>query len=108
MLLSAVTHAGWNLLARRHRANDIFLRILVVIAIVGVPPTIILEFISQPVFPVVWMLVAISAVFQGIYFWGVTGAYRSIPREKNARPDSSVGSRNVCMAETPILRWSRV
>lgn len=77
VLLSAVMHASWNLVARRYRANDIFLRILVVIAIVGVPPAIYLEFTSQPVFPVIWMIVPISAVFQGIYFWGVTGGYRS-------------------------------
>ena len=77
VLLSAVMHAGWNLVARRYRANDIFLRILVVIAIAGVPATILLEFSSQPVFAAIWTIVPISAVFQAIYFWGVTGAYRS-------------------------------
>ena len=77
VLLSAVMHAAWNLVARQYRANDIFLRILVVIAIAGLPAAIILEFTSQPVFPAVWTIVPISAVFQAIYFWGVTGAYRS-------------------------------
>jgi drug/metabolite transporter (DMT)-like permease len=77
VLLSAVMHAGWNLVARGYRANDIFLRILVVITIAGLPAAIIMEFTSQPVLPVVWTIVPISAVFQAIYFWGVTGAYRS-------------------------------
>jgi len=77
VLLSAVTHAGWNLVARRYRANDIFLRILVVISIIGGPAAIFLEFTSQPLLPAVWTIVPISAVFQAIYFWGVTGAYRS-------------------------------
>ena len=77
VLLSAVMHAGWNLAARRYRANDIFLRILVVIAVLGLPPAIFLEFTAQPVFPVVGLIVSASALFQGIYFWGITGGYRS-------------------------------
>src|SRR5207237_10376375 len=77
VLLSAVMHASWNLVARRYRANDFFLRILVVTAILGLPPAIFLEFTAQPVFPLVWTIVSVSAVFQGIYFWGVSGGYRS-------------------------------
>jgi drug/metabolite transporter (DMT)-like permease len=77
VLLSAVTHASWNLVARRYRANEIFLRVLLVIATVGVPLAIILEFTAQPVFSVIWMIVLISAVFQAFYFWGVTRAYQS-------------------------------
>jgi drug/metabolite transporter (DMT)-like permease len=77
VLLSAVTHAGWNLLARRHSANDIFLRILLIIALVGLGPTVLGEFSAQPVASVVWMILPISGIFQAIYFWGVTRGYRS-------------------------------
>jgi drug/metabolite transporter (DMT)-like permease len=77
VLLSAVMHASWNLLARRYRTGEIFLHILLVIASVGVPTAVVLELSAEPVFSIVWRILLISAVFQAVYFWGVTHAYRS-------------------------------
>jgi len=76
VLLSAVTHASWNLLARQRSASDIFLRILLVITSGGLPLALLGEFVAQPVLPSAWMILPVSGVFQAIYFWGVTRGYR--------------------------------
>src|SRR5262249_54071595 len=77
VLLSALMHASWNLLARRWGSNDFFLRVLVVITVIGLPLAVIAEFSATPVWPVIWTIVPISGVFQAIFFWGIPRAYRS-------------------------------
>ena len=77
VLVSAGMHATWNLLARQVRSNDLFLRILIVTAAIGLPLALAAEFAAPPVLPVVWTILPVSAVFQAVYFWGVMRGYRS-------------------------------
>ena len=77
VLISAVMHAGWNLLVRRKRATDVFLRISLVITVFGLLPALALEFLSTPILPIIWTIVPAAAVCQAIYYLGLSRAYRS-------------------------------
>lgn len=77
VLISAVMHAGWNLLVRHQRTTDIFLRISLAIAAFGLGPVLLAEFIDRPILPMIWSLVTLAAVFQAVYYLGLSQGYGS-------------------------------
>jgi len=76
-LLSAFFHAGWNLLARQLRDQDIFLRVPLLISAIGIIPALIAEFTGPSIFPKVWLYIIFAGTFQGFYMWGLTQGYQS-------------------------------
>ena len=78
LLVSAAIHASWNLLTKRSRATLSFFLIAVVVSIlVFFPiPWIFRRWLHQ-IPPSVWILLASTAVFQALYYFGLASAYRS-------------------------------
>lgn len=70
-------HAGWNLLAREQRGRDIFLPLLLIVSGVGLLPALIAEWQGDPILPIVWPYILITAVFQALYYFGLFKGYRS-------------------------------
>lgn len=77
VFISTFMHAGWNLLARRERGSDIFLPLLVVVCAVGLLPTLLAEWLRQPILPAVWLHLLCTGVFQALYYLGLLHGYRS-------------------------------
>ncbi|MEZ4864479.1 MAG: EamA family transporter [Caldilineaceae bacterium] len=76
VLLSAVIHATWNLVVRARGVSQTFIRIPVIIAIVGLVPALWLEFYHTPFPAPVWGLLMVSSIFQGIHHFGLTMGYQ--------------------------------
>lgn len=77
VLLSALLHAGWNLIARQQRAAEIFLRIPLIIGALGLGPALALELTPARFPTAVWSYVLAASAFQGLYYLGLTRGYRS-------------------------------
>jgi drug/metabolite transporter (DMT)-like permease len=76
-LFSAFLHAGWNLIAREHRNHQTFLKVPLVIAIIGLIPAIIIELaIHGNIFSIWWCFLT-AGCFQAIYFWALMNGYQS-------------------------------
>ena len=69
-------HAGWNLLVRHQRANDLFLRISFIIAVVGFVPAFVFEFIGAPVIFRVGGWACLGGAFLAVYYFGLSRGYR--------------------------------
>jgi drug/metabolite transporter (DMT)-like permease len=76
-LLSAFFHAGWNLLARKYRGGNIFLRVPLLIAAVGLIPVLLAGIWSTSLPQGVWINFTISGICLAIYFLGLTQGYQS-------------------------------
>lgn len=77
ILCSALIHAGWNLLGKRHGADTSYFRVAAATGFVLVLP--LLAVWRETVFLApapVWGLLLATGVFQGLYFLGLAGAYR--------------------------------
>lgn len=76
--ISAFVHAGWNLLAHSRRSDaTLFLRATIVTGIIGILPALAAEWLG-PAFPLqVWGLLALTGIFQALYYLGLTMGYRS-------------------------------
>lgn len=76
--LSSIMHAGWNLLAHSQRADGaLFLRVTLITGLVGLIPAVVME-LQGPAFAMqVWLLLAITGIFQALYYLGLTMGYRS-------------------------------
>ena len=69
-------HAGWNLLARYERSEEVFYRkMLVVIIGVGLIPAVISEGITRSMTPLAWACVTGSGVSAGIYLFSLARAF---------------------------------
>ncbi len=77
VLLSALIHAGWNMLVRHQRTTDLFLSISILTTALGLAPALLLEIISQPVLPLVWVNVILSGALLGCYYYSLTRGYQS-------------------------------
>ncbi len=76
VLCSAVMHAGWNLLARRQRAEGLFFqRMLLVVAAAGLVPAVVSEWSARSFPPSTWAYLACSGVCCGLYFFSLGRAY---------------------------------
>src|SRR5574337_1305593 len=71
-----IRHAGWNLLVRHQRANDLFLRISFVIAVVGLTPALVFEFVGAPVILRVGGLALVGGACLAVYYFGLGRGYR--------------------------------
>lgn len=76
-LSSATVHAGWNLLARARGAGNPLLRVPLVTTVLGIIPAILLQHWLVPFSAQVWLLLALSGIFQAWYHTGLTFGYRS-------------------------------
>jgi drug/metabolite transporter (DMT)-like permease len=77
VLLAAVAHTTWNLLARRAHEKMAFLVCsLLVSLVVFVPLGGWLLARAEPIPPAGWGAVALSAILEALYFWTLAQAYR--------------------------------
>lgn len=76
--MSSIMHAGWNLLAHSQRADGVlFLRVTLITGLLGLIPAVLLE-LQGPAFALpVWLLLAVTGIFQALYYLGLTMGYRS-------------------------------
>lgn len=71
-------HAGWNLLARRHRSEAAFmLRMLSVIVVVGFVPAAVSESLTRSLSSTAWICALGSGIFCGCYYFCLSRAYTS-------------------------------
>ena len=74
---STFMHAGWNLLARKHRSEEVFFgRMLALTAAIGLVPTIWSEVVTQSITPKAWLCVVGSGFFCGLYFYFLARSYK--------------------------------
>ena len=76
VLLAAVTHASWNLLARRADEKLPFLWCSTLVSSVLFLPLGVWLIATQPVEPAGWAVVALSAGLEALYYWTLSQAYR--------------------------------
>ena len=78
LIVSAITHAGWNLLTKRQRPSASFFLVANTVGVVALLPLLVIHRTSVSEFPSqVWMLLAITGLFMAVYYWALAGAYRS-------------------------------
>ena len=74
---STFMHAGWNLLARKHRSEEVFFgRMLALTAAIGLVPAIWSEVVTQSITPKAWLCVVGSGFFCGLYFYFLARSYK--------------------------------
>jgi drug/metabolite transporter (DMT)-like permease len=78
LLISAVTHAGWNLLGKREHPTAAFLLVANTLGCLCLTPALIFYRRALAAFPSrVWMLIGLTGLCQAIYYAGLAGAYRT-------------------------------
>ncbi len=79
VLSSTVLHATWNLIAHTQRTDhSFFLRTSMLIGLVGIGPVLFGELTGPAHFPaLVWAMLVVTGIFQGLYFLGLTKGYSS-------------------------------
>lgn len=79
VLGSTFMHAGWNLLARKYRAETgfFFSRMLLVIVSVGLVPAAVSEALTHSLNLKAWLCVVGSGFCCGVYFFCLARAYQS-------------------------------
>ena len=77
VLLSAIIHASWNLIIRSRNLSRQFLRIPLLIGIIGLPPVLWLEWHGRALPGVVWGLLVVTGLFQACYYLGLAMGYQS-------------------------------
>ncbi len=77
ILISAFTHAGWNLLGKREQPSAAFFLLANTFGFLCLLPALILFGSAVPVFPAsVWLLLAATGFVQALYMLGLANAYR--------------------------------
>jgi uncharacterized membrane protein len=76
VLLAAITHATWNLLARRADAKLAFLWCGNLVATVLFLPLGVWLLLTESIPPVGWVIVVISTLLEALYYWTLAQAYR--------------------------------
>lgn len=74
-LLSALFHAGWNLLARKYRGGNLFLRVPLLISAAGLLPILAGQIWGAPFPTGTWVNFTIGGVCLAVYFIGLTQGY---------------------------------
>ncbi|MFC1461904.1 EamA family transporter [Verrucomicrobiota bacterium] len=78
IIISAVMHAGWNLLSKRTYPSASFFLAANIAAFILLSPVLVLYAQALPGFPPrVWALVAGTGCFMSVYYTSLAGAYRS-------------------------------
>ena len=78
LLVSAVTHAGWNLLGKREHPTAAFLLVANILGCLCLTPVLVFYGRALAAFPPrVWVLIGLTGLCQAIYFTALAGAYRT-------------------------------
>lgn len=72
---SALIHASWNLLVRSRGANQMLLRIPLLISLLGLGPALWLEWQGQHFSLFVWAMLILTSIFQSFYYLGLLRGY---------------------------------
>jgi drug/metabolite transporter (DMT)-like permease len=75
VLLAALFHACWNLLAKKSRKKIAFIWWFLLIALVGYLPMFLYFWPQLTVTPTGWTCIAATGVLHALYFWFMGGAY---------------------------------
>jgi uncharacterized membrane protein len=65
------------MLARSQHSTGFFIRLLLLIAAIGLAPTLVAEFNSAPLLPSVWRQLIVAGCCQSIYYIGLYRGYQS-------------------------------
>jgi drug/metabolite transporter (DMT)-like permease len=76
VFLAAITHATWNLLARRADEKLAFLWLSTLASSVLFLPIGVWLLLTQPISPIGWAVVTLSALLEALYYWTLAQAYR--------------------------------
>jgi drug/metabolite transporter (DMT)-like permease len=78
LIISAATHAGWNLYSKRQQASASLFLLANMIGTVALLPFLVIhrENLSEFSFEV-WVMVVISGFFLSVYYWSLASAYKS-------------------------------
>lgn len=76
VLLAAVAHATWNLLARRADEKLAFLWCGNLVSVALFTPVGVWLLVSSPIPPLGWAVVGVSAILEALYYWTLAQAYR--------------------------------
>ena len=76
VLLAAVAHTTWNLLARRADEKLAFLWCSNVVSAALFTPVGVWLLAAHPIPPLGWAVVGASALLEALYFWTLAQAYR--------------------------------
>ncbi len=74
-LLSALFHAGWNIVARKNDGREIFLRVHFLIVVFGLAPALAVNFFGEPFPSTAWTYILLSGIFFAIYCLGLASGY---------------------------------
>lgn len=78
LTISAVIHAGWNLLTKRSVPSTAFFLVASAVGMLLFLPVLVVERARLVAFPPeVWVLVAVAGAFLTVYYWSLARAYRS-------------------------------
>ncbi len=72
LFVAAVLHAGWNLLVKRAKRKQVFTWWAILVGVICFSPVLIF---NRPLPLQIWPYVAGSALFEALYFVGLTRAY---------------------------------
>lgn len=72
---SALIHASWNLVVRSRGANQMLLRIPLLISLLGLGPVLWLEWQGQHFSLFVWWMLLLTSIFQSFYYLGLLRGY---------------------------------
>lgn len=75
VLTSALIHASWNLVVRSRGANQMLLRIPFLIALLGLGPSLWLEWTGAHFSLFVWAMLILTSIFQSFYYMGLLRGY---------------------------------
>jgi len=77
VLSSTVMHAGWNLIIRQQRrsAARVIFRAHVLVAVIGLVPAVVAEFLSAPLPMKAWGCVVGSGACCAVYYFGLARGY---------------------------------
>ena len=76
VLISALMHAGWNMVLRNQRSTNMFLSMSIVLVVVALAPALLAELIAPSVIVPVWTQIVLGGCCLGIYYLGMTNSYR--------------------------------
>ncbi len=77
ILISAVIHAGWNLISKKENPSGAFFLVGTAMAVILMLPGLIYFWPRLPLIPgSVWVLLAVTGFFNGLYYFSLAWAYR--------------------------------
>lgn len=76
VLLAAVAHASWNLLARQAEEKLAFLWCSALVTTIVFMPVGVWLLLAEPIPPAGWAVVLVSAGLEALYYWTLAQAYR--------------------------------